>query len=118
MQEIEDTFSPTNLSQHLKSYQRYIEEWKLGNKDGMRGSTSISAHIKRYLFIKYNSKCCLCGWCEVNKTTNKIPLEIEHLDGNFKNNREDNLALICPNCHSLTSTYRSLNKGKGRPRKT
>lgn len=24
--------------------------------------------------------------------------------------------LICPNCHSLTPTFRALNKGKGRNR--
>ncbi|MFW5895280.1 MAG: HNH endonuclease [archaeon] len=40
-------------------------------------------------------------------------LEIEHIDGNAKNNREENLDLICPNCHSLTSTYKALNSGKG-----
>lgn len=26
----------------------------------------------------------------------------------------DNLRLICPNCHSLTSTYRGANRGQGR----
>lgn len=30
------------------------------------------------------------------------PLEIEHIDGNALNNKEDNLILLCPNCHSLT----------------
>ena len=29
-------------------------------------------------------------------------------------NKEDNFEVLCPNCHSLTSTYKSLNKGKGR----
>jgi hypothetical protein len=27
------------------------------------------------------------------------------------------LQLLCPNCHSLTSTYRARNKGKGRARR-
>lgn len=35
------------------------------------------------------------------------------------NNKEENLLLLCPNCHSLTSTYKGANKGNGRPgRKT
>ena len=55
-----------------------------------------------------------CGWCEINPTSGKIPLEIEHIDGNYKNNTEENLILLCPNCHSLTPTYRALNKGHGR----
>jgi 5-methylcytosine-specific restriction endonuclease McrA len=59
-----------------------------------------------------------CGWDEINKYTNKIPLEVEHIDGNWKNNKEENLELICPNCHSLTKTYKGGNRGKGRPRKT
>jgi predicted HNH restriction endonuclease len=41
-------------------------------------------------------------------------LEIEHIDGNFENNAEENLELLCPNCHSLTSTYKGANKGSGR----
>jgi 5-methylcytosine-specific restriction endonuclease McrA len=30
------------------------------------------------------------------------------------NHNEKNLNLLCPNCHSLTPTYGSLNKGNGR----
>ena len=43
-----------------------------------------------------------------------MPLEVEHIDGNYLNNSEENLDLICPNCHSLTATYKGANKGKGR----
>ena len=63
---------------------------------------------------KFGNKCSRCGWCEVNPITNKVPLEVEHVDGNYLNNSEDNLDLICPNCHSLTPTYRALNMGNGR----
>ena len=59
---------------------------------------------------KYSCKCQLCGWGETNPYTNTVPLEIHHIDGNYKNNNEDNLQLICPNCHSLTETYKSHNK--------
>ncbi len=95
-------------------YAEYIEKWKRGEVSGLRGKESLSAHIRKYLFEKYDSKCCECGWSKVNPTTNKVPLEVEHIDGDWSNNNEDNLKLLCPNCHSLTSTYRSLNKGKGR----
>ena len=36
---------------------------------------------------------------------------VNHKDGNKANNKEDNLDLLCPNCHSLTKNYGSLNKG-------
>ena len=39
---------------------------------------------------------------------------VDHIDGNSDNNSEENLRLICPNCHSLTSTYRGANRGHGR----
>lgn len=39
-----------------------------------------------------------------------IPLELDHIDGNNKNNRLKNLRLLCPNCHALTPTYRSKNR--------
>ena len=95
-------------------YKEYIERWKQGLEDGMSGDYSVSSHIRKYLHIKYNSKCCKCGWGETNPYTNSIPLEIEHIDGNYKNNKEENLQLICPNCHSLTPTYKGANSGKGR----
>lgn len=100
----------------IDRYENYIKRWKLGLESGMRGKTSLSNHIRRYMLDKYNNSCSRCGWCEVNPYTNKIPLEIEHIDGNFQNNVESNLIVLCPNCHSLTGTYRALNKGKGRPR--
>ena len=95
-------------------YKDYIKRWKLGLEDGMSGVLQISKHIRRYIFKKYGSKCARCGWCEINPTSGKIPLEIEHIDGNYKNNTEENLILLCPNCHSLTPTYKALNKGHGR----
>ena len=95
-------------------YKEYIREWKQGKKDGMRGSYQLSLYIKTYLLEKYNYKCSKCGWGEVNPYTKKIPLEIEHIDGNYKNNFEENLTVLCPNCHSLTSTYKGANLNFGR----
>lgn len=97
-------------------YKEYLKLWKAGLDSGLKGGTCVSNHIRRYLYIKYDNKCCLCGWNKVNIHTGKIPLEIDHVDGNWKNNTEENLRLICPNCHSLTSTYKGANKG-GRDRK-
>lgn len=102
-----------NKCQFEFQYKEYIKNWKSGLKNGARG-LAVSKHIRKYLFEKYNNKCCLCGWCSVNKTSGLIPLEVDHLDGDHKNNIESNLRLICPNCHSLTSNYKSLNKGNGR----
>ena len=103
-----------NYCQKEFQYKGYIAKWKNGEFDGLRGEYQISLHIKKYLFNKYNNKCARCGWGEKNTYTNTIPLEIEHIDGNYRNNREDNLVLLCPNCHSLTSTYKGANLNHGR----
>ena len=95
-------------------YKLYIEHWKNGGETGIKGKYKISNHIRRYLKEKYNNSCSRCGWSEINPYTEIVPLEIEHKDGNYLNNNEDNLDLICPNCHSLTSTYKGANRGNGR----
>ena len=103
-----------------KSEEKYKEDvagWKSGLDNGMRGATALKHFIRRYLFEKYQGKCARCGWHEINPTTGLCPLQVEHIDGNHENNVESNLTLLCPNCHSLTPTYKSLNKGKGRNRK-
>ena len=79
------------------------------------GDTTLnSKNYKNYMVFKYGEKCMECGWSETNKYSGKIPIELEHIDGNSYNNNLDNLKLLCPNCHSLTPTYKGLNSGNGR----
>lgn len=88
----------------------FIEKWKNGEEDGLKGEYGISSHIRRYLFEKNNCKCEICGWGQENQFTHKVPLEIHHKDGDYTNNNEENLQLLCPNCHSLTETFKAHNK--------
>ena len=93
-----------------------LEKWKSGEWDGLQYEVAVSSTIRNYLHEKYNNKCSRCGWNTINPYTKKVPLQIEHIDGDYRNNKENNLTLICPNCHSLTPTWGGRNKGKGRPR--
>ena len=94
-----------------------IKQWKNGNKKGYRGKTmQISEWLRKYLFIKYQNKCYKCGWGDIHPITGKPPLEVNHIDGDASNCKEENLELICPNCHSLTPNCRALNKKSLRER--
>ena len=95
-------------------YRLYIEKWKDGKEMGLKTLGIVSRYIKRYLRKKFSNKCCLCGWAKVNPKTGQVPLVADHIDGNWRNNIESNLRLLCPNCDSLTPTYAGLNRGNGR----
>lgn len=102
--------------QHEYQYNENINKWKSGEIDGVSNGYSVASFIRRYLFEKYNNSCQMCGWDEVNPYSGKVPLQIHHIDGDCTNNKEENLQLLCPNCHSLTENYGSRNKSatKGR----
>jgi len=79
------------------------------------GTTQTKSRwCKKYLIEKHGENCMKCGWHEINPISNKVPIEIEHIDGNSDNCDLNNIILLCPNCHSLTPTYKALNKGNGR----
>lgn len=100
--------------QQEKRYKDYIKKWKKGEVNGISGNYDVSANVRKYLFEKNNCKCEKCGWGEENPITHKIPLQVHHIDGNCLNNKEENLQLLCPNCHSLTETFGKLNKDSKR----
>ncbi len=71
----------------------------------MQTSTSLRNYILR-------TREYVCVDCRLSEWRGQpIPLEVEHVDGNSDNNTEENLKLLCPNCHALTPTYKSRNRG-------
>lgn len=91
-----------------------INEWK----EHPERFTSENGYqfIRNYLLEKYDNKCQMedCRWGKENPYTHSVPLEVHHIDGDCTNNREENLQLLCPNCHSLTENFGSRNKNSKR----
>lgn len=77
------------------------------------GKASNSGQVKRYLLRKHGHICMdpNCAW---DFSKREINVELEHKDGNSDNNTLENCILLCPNCHSLTPTYKNKNMGNGR----
>lgn len=61
--------------------------------------------IKKRLIEELGHQCRKCQNIEWNGLP--ITLELEHIDGNNRNNEKQNLTLLCPNCHSQTPTWRN-----------
>lgn len=79
--------------------------------------TNNAGFMKRALIHLLGERCSRCGWDSRHPRTGNVPIEVEHIDGNWKNNDISNLTLLCPNCHSLTDTFRALNRGRGREKR-
>lgn len=64
--------------------------------------------LRRRVFLEHNKQCNSCKldvWLE-----KEIPYELNHINGNNKDNNRLNLEALCPNCHALTDTWRGRNK--------
>ena len=91
-----------------------LEEWKNGNESGCDISGGVKVFLRRFLLKKCNYKCQICGFDKLNSFTGKPILQIHHIDGDCFNTNEDNLMVLCPNCHALTENFGSRNTNSTR----
>ena len=101
----------TNKCQMKHQQKMDVDGWLRGENDGGNGF-QLSRHIRHYLIESSDNKCSQCGWSQTNPNTGNVPLQIDHIDGDPHNHAVNNLRVLCPNCHSLTSTYGCHGKGR------
>ena len=79
----------------------------------LNGKEWNSYSIKHKLF-EFNLLKEECSICRIGNIWNNQPLklQLDHIDGNCKNNNILNLRILCPNCYSQTETYSGKNKKK------
>ena len=91
---------------NLSEYTKEKMKWNKGNINADFSYNGKGSHKKVLILERGHQceKCKLLKWLEQT-----ITLELEHKDGDNKNNNKENLELLCPNCHSFTDTWRGRN---------
>ena len=65
-----------------------------------------NTNLKKWLY-KFNLIEETCSICSIsnNWNNNYLSLQLDHINGNNRDNRLENLRILCPNCHSQTKNY-------------
>jgi 5-methylcytosine-specific restriction endonuclease McrA len=82
----------------------------------VRGRDTSRSHLKRRLLsegLKEDrcEECGLTGW-----RGRPLSMALHHINGDGRDNRLENLQLLCPNCHSQTANFSGRNRGAPRLR--
>lgn len=95
---------------------KFCKEVLSGNKISNKSTGTIRNQLKNYILeekvIEY--KCSECN-CEPIHNGKVLVLQLDHINGDPKDNIQSNLRWLCPNCHSQTHSFAGRNtKGKKR----
>ncbi|MFI9750178.1 HNH endonuclease signature motif containing protein [Streptomyces collinus] len=106
-------FVPVVRTEKMRNNQRRRTAEEILIEDTSKHPRRVpSARLKRAMReLGVEERCAMCGM-EAVWLGEPLPLEVDHVDGNWRNNRVENVRFLCPNCHSTTDSYR----GRGRRR--
>jgi hypothetical protein len=86
-------------SYHMKNR---LTSQDLSNRNDFVSGSTMRTVYKREGLLK--NKCQICGMG--NEWMGKpLTLQLDHIDGNRKNNQSSNIRELCPNCHAQTVTF-------------
>ena len=104
----------SNKCQGEHSGRMAVERWLAGGK-AVRGRMMVmKVAVRMHLIAEAKGKCECCGWGKKHPKDGRPLLHIHHKDGDASNSNRSNLAVLCPNCHSMTENFGAKNKGSAR----
>ena len=101
-----DRFDKTQYSKSAQNSVRIPLSVILIDNSSYSNFTRLKIRLVKEGLLKYRCNICsLTDWLG-----SKISLQLDHINGNDRDHRIENLRLLCPNCHSQTSNYAGRNK--------
>jgi Zn finger protein HypA/HybF involved in hydrogenase expression len=76
------------------------------NSEFKGGTKGLKNKILKANLLRYECKKCANKGDWFGK---KLSLQLDHINGNNRDNRIENLRFLCPNCHSQTTTFAGKN---------
>lgn len=91
-----------------KTFRRGKKEWT--EEEVFVQDCDMHRSQLRKVLERLGHKSDNCEECGITEWNNKpLTIEIDHINGDHRDNRKENLRWLCPNCHSQTETFK---KGK------
>lgn len=96
---------------NMKDSSKEKMQWNKGNIKADFKYDGKGKHRKLLILERGNT----CQMCNLSSWQNKpIVLELDHINGDRRDNDINNLRLLCPNCHSTTENWRGRNINSGK----
>lgn len=100
----------SNRCQQRDKSECLLLSWLAGEEPGWTGKAAqLKDFVRRYLHETRGTACFECGWDKRHPVDGSVLTEVDHIDGNAKHCLPENLRILCPNCHSMTPTFRRRN---------
>lgn len=104
-----------NLPQSTKDRMMWSKGKQLvPNDEVFVENSSFSTEAVKFRIIDQELIAYECQQCGISDWHGEhLVLELDHKNGRNNDHRLENLRFLCPNCHSLTPTFRGRNKNSG-----